>query len=42
LERQSINDPIATDDQLFGSDYDADTLTVRLDDEDGNPLARKN
>ena len=42
LERQSINDPLATDDQLFGSDYDADTLTVRLDDDNGNPLARKN
>ena len=42
LERQSINDPLATDDQLFGSDYDADTLTVRLDDDNGDPLARKN
>lgn len=42
LERQSINDPIPTDNQLFGSDYDADTLTVRLDDDNGDPLARKN
>lgn len=42
LERQSINDPVATDNQLFGSDYDEDTLTVRLDDDNGNPLARKN
>ena len=42
LERQSINDPIPTDNQLFGLDYDADTLTVRLDDDNGDPLARKN
>lgn len=42
LERQSLSDPLATDDQLFGSDYDEDTLTVRLDDDNGNPLARKN
>lgn len=42
IERQSLNDPLTTDNQLFGPDYDADTLTVRLDDDDGNPLARKN
>lgn len=41
LERQSIGDPIATDNQLFGLDW-ADNIegTVRLDDELGNPINR--
>ena len=41
LERQSIGDPIKTDNQLFGMDWAENPEgTVRLDDESGNPINR--
>jgi hypothetical protein len=41
LERQSIGDPIPTDNQLFGMDWAVNPEgTVRLDDESGNPINR--
>ena len=41
LERQSIGDPIPTDNQLFGLDWAENPEgTVRLDDESGNPINR--
>ena len=41
LERQSIGDPIPTDNQLFGLDWAPNPEgTVRLDDESGNPINR--
>jgi hypothetical protein len=41
LERQSIGDPIPTDNQLFGMDWAENPEgTVRLDDESGNPINR--
>ena len=41
LERQSIGDPIKTDNQLFGMDWAENPEgTVRLDDESGYPINR--
>jgi hypothetical protein len=41
LERQSIGDPIKTDNQLFGMDWAENPEgTVRLDSEDGPPINR--
>jgi hypothetical protein len=42
LERQSLSDRIETDNYLFGSDFTATwyELTVRLDDENDDPLIR--
>jgi len=41
FERQSMGDTIETDNYLFGLDYaDTPELTVRLDDESGNPITR--
>lgn len=42
LDRQSLGDVIETDDQLFGLDWaETPELTVRLDDENDNPINRK-